>query len=142
MALLLATVLATVLASCGSAGGTPRPAEGGWTVREARGDWDDVDASLDVSLEHGNMAVLDRSAAGGETGARTITFTLVGARGEPGVISVTDLGPVSGREDAGRKIRLRAKFGRFGRPGDEARVLGAVAHRLSRLEGVDVRPLD
>lgn len=97
--------------------------------RSVAGDWDDIDAAVEVALESAEVA-----AVGSQRAPDRVIYELVSIEGRPGQLVIA-------RGESGR-LTLSARIGRFGEPPRERRLLDAVARRLARLRGVDIAPLD
>ena len=106
------------------------------SVMTVRGDWNDVEAALLVSLQDAETAVLDQRATEVEQ-----VFDLLGVEGEPGTLTATRAASEVGNKGP-IPIRIECTIGLFGEPQREALLLEAMARRLARLAGVDYAPLD
>ncbi len=108
------------------------PAEDGYSpplVVQVQGDWDDVDAAMDVALSEVEAAVESSQAVG--LSKRYLIRTV---RGEPGEVVLTQL------ETPG-DIGLSVQIGRFGDRSREKRLADAIRSRLGALYGRDAAPL-
>jgi hypothetical protein len=101
------------------------------------GDWNDLDAGIDVAASFAELAVIDATPAS-VRGRRT--FLLRSTRDEYAWLVVERIGPPT-RDDEGVRMNARCTVGRFGNPPTEQRFLQALARRLADLKGVDARPL-
>lgn len=99
----------------------------------SRGDWDDVDAAVDVGLGAIEAASLgiDHSMPG------LIVYEFVTIRDDPGRLEIRqlDLPP----DEPG--IEILASIGHFARPKEEQRLVRAIARRLRQLHGVQTSPV-
>lgn len=100
----------------------------------AHGDWNDVDAALEVALTRAQMAILSRSADGPDR----ITWQLLSVRDEPAQLTAAR---PPGRTQNPTDITLEARIGHFGDPQREEQFLKYVERRLEQLAGVDYAPL-
>lgn len=127
-AVALAGAGALGLASCASESAPP-PA----TIALSKlgdGDWDDIDAAVDVGMSAAEAARVDaRTSPDG----RTRTYELRTSTDEPAWL-------VARREEDGR-VGLGARVGRFGDPQREEKLVRGVAERLKSLHGVDWAPV-
>lgn len=127
-AIALAGAGALGLASCASETVTPPSAIS--ISRLGDGDWDDIDAAVDVGMSAAEVARVDaRTSPDGQTR----TYELRTITDEPAWL-------VARREEGGR-IGLGARVGRFGDPEREAKLIRGVAERLKALYGVDWAPV-
>lgn len=101
------------------------------------GDWNDLDAGIDVAASYAELALIDATPAS-VRGRRT--FLLRSTRDEYAWLVVERIGPPT-HDDEGVRMKARCTVGRFGNPATEQRFLRALARRLADLKGVDVRPL-
>lgn len=140
---LAAAVLASVavfLPGCAARRFDPPIASDGW--REiARGDWDDLDAAVEVACMRHEIALVSSAdvqpaAMPGEPGTRARVFTLVNAGSEP--VSITAAG--QGTTDPG-DIVLTVRVGHFGDERRERAIARTLSRRLRDLAGVTVAPL-
>jgi len=103
---------------------------------KVRGDWNDVDAAVEVAASKSEMALMEATtdAAGRRVCVlRTIrdeTALLVIERGSDGSSSGESV-----------MLALRARVGRFGNPEAEGRLLRHVTERLRELRGVDTEEI-
>ncbi len=108
------------------------------------GDWDDIDAAIDVGATEAEMAVLSADLP---TGGRRI-IRLKTVQDQPVILVIDRAGDPQGAAGAGPggasegEITMRCTVGRFGDPAREARLLKALSHRLKALWKVQTRPLD
>ena len=120
--------LAIGLAACASAPVTPL---GAIPISElGPGDWDDIDAAVDVGMSAAEIARVDASTS---PDGLTRTYELRTITDEPAWL-------VARREEGGR-VGLGARVGHFGDAEREARLIRAVAERLRSLHGVDWAPV-
>jgi len=98
-----------------------------------RGDWNDVDAAVDVGLSAIEAASLgvDRSIP------RLIVYEFVTIRDDQGQITIRLLD----LPDDEPGIEILASIGHFARPKEEQQLVRAIAHRLGQLYGVQVSPV-
>lgn len=106
------------------------------------GDWDDVEAALEVALSSAELAVIGKAALHvvpaetNEISTRRVAFDLVTVGDEPAAVRFAAL-----RTGDPTPIEVFARIGRFGDVQLEDRLLAAIAHRLTQLEGKDFAPL-
>lgn len=136
---LAAAVLASVavfLPGCAARRFDPPIASDGW--REiARGDWDDLDAAVEVACMRHEIALVSATDEHpGESGSRRRVFTLVTAGSEP--VSITAAGQRT--TDPG-DIVLTVGVGHFGDERRERAIARTLSRRLRDLAGVTVAPL-
>lgn len=116
------------LASCASESASPPAAIG--LSKLGDGDWDDIDAAVDVGMSAAEVARVDaRTSPDG----RTRTYELRTSTDEPAWL-------IARREEDGR-VGLGARVGRFGDPEREQKLVRGVAERLKSLHGVDWAPV-
>lgn len=94
------------------------------------GDWDDIDAAVDVGMSAAEVARVDASTS---SDGLTRTYELRTITDEPAWL-------VARREEGGR-VGLGARVGRFGDPRREEKLIRGVAERLRALYGVDWAPM-
>ena len=94
------------------------------------GDWDDIDAAVDVGMSAAELARVDASTS---PDGLTRTYELRTITDEPAWL-------VARREEDGR-VGLGARVGRFGDPRREEKLIRGVADRLKALYGVDWAPV-
>ncbi len=136
---LAAAVLASVavlLPGCTARRFDPPIPSDGW--REiARGDWDDLDAAVEVAcMRHEIARVSAADEPTGDAGSRRRVFTLVTAGSEPVSIQATGQGVT----DPG-DIVLTVRVGHFGDERRERAIARTLSRRLRDLAGVTVAPL-
>lgn len=102
-----------------------------WSQVGARGDWDDLDAALEVAAARVGMAVV-----GSSPGEERRAFELVTAGDEPVSLEISKA-PGAGEGD----LVLRCRVGRFGYDARQAWLLEALGHRLEQLRGVETAPV-
>lgn len=116
------------LASCTSESASPPAAIA--LSKLGEGDWDDIDAAVDVGMSAAEVARVDaRTSPDG----RTRTYELRTSTDEPAWL-------IARREEDGR-VGLGARVGRFGDPEREQKLVRGVAERLKSLHGVDWAPV-
>lgn len=116
------------LASCASESASPPAAIA--LSKLGEGDWDDIDAAVDVGMSAAEVARVDaRTSPDG----RTRTYELRTSTDEPAWL-------IARREEDGR-VGLGARVGRFGDPEREQKLVRGVAERLKSLHGVDWAPV-
>ncbi len=116
------------LASCASESASPPAAIA--LSKLGDGDWDDIDAAVDVGMSAAEVARVDaRTSPDG----RTRTYELRTSTDEPAWL-------IARREEDGR-VGLGARVGRFGDPEREQKLVRGVAERLKSLHGVDWAPV-
>lgn len=98
--------------------------------RIGAGDWDDIDAAVDVGMSAAEVARVDASTS---ADGLTRTYELRTITDEPAWL-------VARREEGGR-VGLGARVGRFGDPPREEKLIRGVAERLKALYGVDWAPM-
>lgn len=104
----------------------------GTTIVAARGDWNDVPASVYASISTAEVAILSESSS--ET---SYTFELLSILDQNGRLTVARaIGSPSERVN----LTLTCSIGLLGDPVREETLVRAVAARLKELEGVDYRP--
>ncbi len=123
-----------MLPGCGSPGVLARPSYSEPSTREARGDWNDLDAALEVGQLVAEVAVVGSSPPASDPRR----FELVTGSDEPGWLVAQRPGT---RGDDPGPIHMSARLGRFGDAPRERRLLDAIARRLEELSGVDSAPL-
>jgi hypothetical protein len=127
-AVALAGAGALGLASCASESASPPAAIA--LSKLGEGDWDDIDAAVDVGMSAAEVARVDaRTSPDG----RTRTYELRTSTDEPAWL-------IARREEDGR-VGLGARVGRFGDPEREQKLVRGVAERLKSLHGVDWAPV-
>jgi hypothetical protein len=126
-----------VLSGCAGAGTTGQSGPDG-TVLTALGDWNDINAAVDVAASAGEVAVLSANPA--EVNPRV--FQLQSVENQPGRLTVEAGASEAASTPRPVAMTLRCRIGHFGDPEREARVLEALAERLDDLAGVDYHPLD
>ncbi len=127
-AVALAGAGALGLASCASESASPPAAIA--LSKLGDGDWDDIDAAVDVGMSAAEVARVDaRTSPDG----RTRTYELRTSTDEPAWL-------IARREEDGR-VGLGARVGRFGDPEREQKLVRGVAERLKSLHGVDWAPV-
>ena len=94
------------------------------------GDWDDIDAAVDVGMSAAELARVDASTS---PDGLTRTYELRTITDEPAWL-------VARRQEGGR-VGLGARVGRFGDPQREEKLIRGVAERLKTLYGVDWAPV-
>lgn len=116
------------LVACAGEGVTP---PGAISISKlGAGDWDDIDAAVEVGMSEAEVARVDASTS---SDGLTRTYELRTITDEPAWL-------VARREEDGR-VGLGARVGRFGDPEREARLIRGVAARLKALYGVDWAPV-
>jgi hypothetical protein len=140
---LAAAALASItllLAACAARRFDPPIPSDGW--REvARGDWDDLDAAVEVACMRHEIALVTATdeppdAADAAQRVRRRTFNLVTAGSEPVRIDAAS----TGASDPG-DIVLTVRVGRFGDQRRERAIARTMTRRLRDLAGVTVAPL-
>lgn len=101
---------------------------------EARGDWNDLDAAMEVAASKVESAVVTREDLPGGVSR----FTLVTSTDEDGWLRATALAPIT---PATLPMRLEARFGATGDSARESRLLEALRARLEQLAGKDWAPM-
>lgn len=131
-----AGVSGAVLPGCsGPNRGPARFSDGSVVV--ALGDWNDVDAAVDVGVGKGECAVTGQTD---DADGRARTYEVVTVTGESGWVRASadqDAADVMGPEP----IELRAQLGLFGDQARERRLLAGVKRRLQQLAGVETAPI-
>ena len=127
-AIALAGAGALGLASC--AGETVTPPSTISISRLGDGDWDDIDAAVDVGMSAAEVARVDGTTS---PDGQTRTYELRTITDEPVWL-------IARREEGGR-VGLGARVGHFGDPEREAKLVHGVAERLKSLYGVDWAPV-
>lgn len=117
-----------MLCLCPLSGCMVGPPESGPSSRLVDGDWDDLDAAVDVGLEAAEVAVLRREV--GQTHAR---WEIVSIRDQRGELVIR-------RTDAPGKLMVEATIDQPSDTERAGRLVSAVARRLGQLFGRDVAP--
>lgn len=121
--------------SAGLAPATDATSPGATTVR---GDWDDVDAAVQVAITRAEMAILRRTAEpADQPDPDRIQFELLTMMNDRAVLTATR---EAGAGESLIPIHLEARVGHFGDPAREQVLLRAMADRLEQLAGVDYAP--
>jgi hypothetical protein len=126
------------LSGCSASGQRSGPMFQPPSTLEAFGDWDDLDASVQVAAEQSEMAVVRSAPAANDPGlasARSRRFELLTNLNEPVVLEVSREGA------AGDRLGMKAAVGRFGDQGRERGLLERLARRLGDLRGVEFAPV-
>lgn len=97
-----------------------------------RGDFDDLETSIDTGLTKAGVAPVHWH----EPAAGTRIYELRTARDQPGELVVV-VGPEA-LPDGSVPVELRCRIGRFGEPELERRVMAEIALRLEELRGREV----
>jgi hypothetical protein len=105
------------------------------TAAVVRGDWNDLDAVVELAASVNEMAVVSTDWPVDSPESQR-DYELVTAGDEPVRMTFVRKGASSG----GIEMEARAKVGRFGDARREGRLLEAVRVRLRELEGVDSAP--
>lgn len=132
--LIVALACLGALGAC--AGGPGFPERGGSSQGSARvvvGDWDDVDAAVDLACSVSQTAIVSRTIEGAER-----RYELLVLGDEPGWVVARQIE----RDQAGAdEITLRACLGAYGEPAWEEQFLDATQRRLRELHGRDAAPI-
>lgn len=128
-ALVAAAVVGVVLAGCGGAHFPKRGAESLGSARSVAGDFDDVDAAVDVACSVCELAVVTKSSD--EDGTRR--FEMVTVTDEPAWATA--------RESSDGVVEMRVRIRDVGDAAWEDQFLDAVQKRLWQLKGVTSAPV-
>lgn len=125
----LVGLLGLSLIGCRTFQVSDRPIPGSTLV--VRGDWDDVETSVDVGMGWAEMAVLGRDAMGEDK----VRYRVITVLGESGSLIAKRAGDET--------VSLSASFDGIpgGDAGLEAKLIRGVARRLEQLAGRDVAPI-
>lgn len=124
----LAVFAVMCVAAC--AGVPAEPAQAITLSKSASGDWDDVDAAMDVGVSAAEMAIVNSSTS---PDGSTRLYELRTVTDEPAWLKAQ-------RGEDGR-VSLGARVGRFGDAAREQKLVESVAARLKALYGVDWAPV-
>jgi hypothetical protein len=105
-----------------------------------RGDWDDLDAAVEVAASKVEMSVLSST----DPSSNPRVFRLVTVTDEPGRLTVRRSPPTrppGASPPAPELFQVEASVGRFGDPQREQALIDAFRRRLEALAGVDFAPL-
>lgn len=145
LVLALVAVDSGILIGCRSVAFEPAPERRplGSVVR-VDGDWDDLDAAVEVAAGANQLAVVRRV----EVGAWERMYELVTVTDKAVVISarvVDESLTIAVEEESAKResvtIELTCRYGHAGDAGRESTVLRSVVRRLSQLRGRDFAPL-
>jgi hypothetical protein len=124
-----------IVLQTGCSQGVVTPTEGGGSVMSARGDWNDLEASVQLGAGQAEMAVVSRLTAEDDPRANdVVSWELVAVTDEPVRVTI--------RRGSGDQLTLEAQVGRFGNAAREKDLLRAVARRLEQLRGVEWAPAE
>jgi len=114
------------------------------TTLQALGDWNDLDAAMEVSAPKVELALENVETVADGRGRLTRVWTLRGIRDESAEVRATarESGDERELEAAGTiAIDLNASVGRLGDSVREKTLLDLMRQRLGKLSGVDYAPL-
>ncbi|HLP83077.1 MAG TPA: hypothetical protein VK157_01900 [Phycisphaerales bacterium] len=132
------------LGGCSGTGWAQLGGASSGTTVQAIGDWNDLDAALEVSVPKVELALEHVELASDERGRTQRVWTLRGIRDESATVSATagESGDDRELKRAGTiPITLNASVGRFGDSVREKKLLDMMKQRLGKLAGVDFAPL-
>jgi hypothetical protein len=132
-------------AGCSGPAWATHGAHSSGTTLQAVGDWNDIDAAVEVAVKKAELAVVEARDATDERGRAQRVFTLVGLGNEPAELIVTAKGGAGDKSSLAQAgpvaMQLSASVGRFGDAAREKTLVNALRARLGQLSGVDFAPL-